>query len=205
MDFRDHLRAVQTTPGMFLVGLSTTGGGSSPGGARVAYGALVAYVLGLDVGADGRALDGFQEFVVMRSGGSPSIHWSGLIPSTVLGHEPADDHTPPDDQSAVEYLFEALDEFFAETQTRRGRLSLSREYTIWQAAQTEGTLRLQLERYSSTDPGPLLAVNDACAELSIDRRSLFDLVADGKLRARREQRQVLFTRADVERAREFGL
>lgn len=109
MDYRELLRNLRLRPGMYLPGSS------------LSHSQLVAYVSGLAAGQPG-LLAGFREFLILKLDDGNHLAWPSLVvrlvvPDAARFQQPgAAPLSPTEDQAAVEGLFEALDEFLAETQ-----------------------------------------------------------------------------------------
>lgn len=167
MDHRELLRQVRRRPGMFF------------GRSDVNFDKLVAFLVGLDLGARGGLLNGFREYLILRLGEESSLWWPALaIKVTAPGAAPRPD-THDDDRAAVDGLFDLLDEFLAEFPEGHSRSRLFQEYFLWK--QQLSFFNLDLERFRSAPPPEVISVDEAAVVLGTTRTALFDLVAAGKL------------------------
>jgi predicted secreted protein len=98
------------------------------GGTALRYQQVVTYVTGLDDGTNGRLLDGFREFLVLRAGKGTNLVWWALVPTVVFGR---DDVVVADEneQTVTEGLWDLLDEFLAEV-VASGHHRIHHEYFL---------------------------------------------------------------------------
>ncbi|MEV7549290.1 hypothetical protein AB0N89_06670 [Amycolatopsis sp. NPDC089917] len=117
-EFRELLRSVRQRPGLYLLD-----------GSDLDYRQAVTFVTGLDLGTNGRLLDGFREFLVLKADVGANLVWSSLVRIVVHGR----DHrsmADKDDQVLVDGLWDLLDEFLAET-AAAGSRRIHHEYFLW--------------------------------------------------------------------------
>lgn len=203
MDAREQILSLRTHSGMMVDSGSLVDDTQAPKGRRIRFDALVAYVLGMDVGSGGRLLDGIGEYMLMRGGGPRNYVWWGLATIHAVGDR-SGPLTSEEDRTATSYLFDALDEFFAETSTERGRAGVFREYERWTRTEAYYDLYQAADPYDPPSSEDMMEVEAVMADLEIDRRKLFELVASGKLRGRRTERRLRFSRRDVESLKAAG-
>ncbi|MFB9238253.1 hypothetical protein ACFFWC_22300 [Plantactinospora siamensis] len=104
MDHREHFAAIRQRPGLY--------------GLDGSFGQFSAYLAGFDAGTDGRALDGFREWLVGRLGTGDNLAWTGLVLHLAFPggwprlRERLTD--PAQNAVAVSTLFELLADFLAE-------------------------------------------------------------------------------------------
>ncbi len=181
------LRQVRRRPGMYF------------GRGELRYDKLVAFLEGLDIGAQNTVLDGFREYLILRLGEESSVWWPGLALRLTVPHAAPHPDTDADDQAAVAGLFDLLDEFLAEFPASRGRKRLFHEYFLWK--QQLNFYDLDLERFRSSPPPDMLTLEEAGQILNLRRADLFDLVAAGQLEIFRAGAELLVRRARVDQLR----
>lgn len=140
---------------------------------------IVAFVTGLDLGTDGRLLDGFREYLILRLGEESSLWWPSLAIKTRYPDAPSRPTTPEEERAAVDVILDLLDEFLAEFPLERSRGRLHQEYILWQ--QQSSFFNLDAERFGRSPRPDTVSVDEAIDILGVTRTALFDLVAAGKL------------------------
>lgn len=182
MDHRELLRSVRRRPGMYF-------GGSEP-----RFDQLVAFVTGLDLGSGHLVLDGFREFLILRQDEESSFAWSSLVLKQCFG-EFTFPLTPGQEMVAIEAVFDLLDEFLAEVGGPWARARLHQEYLLWQ--QDHSPISLDLTRFSSSPPPPVLTLAEAADLLGVGIGEVLDLIAADALSVFRRGAQVLLRAQDV--------
>jgi hypothetical protein len=168
VDHRELLRLVQRRPGLYL------------GGGDLDFDRLVAFVVGLDLGARGGLLDGFREYLLLLLDDQSSLWWPDLALKATVAPAPSSQlRTLDEDRAAVEGLFRLLDEFLAEFPEGTSRQRIHHEYFLWK--QRFSFFDLDLERFRSAPPPEMISVDDAAAVLGVTRADLFDLIASRTL------------------------
>ena len=190
VDHRDMLRQMRRRPGMYL------------GGSQLGYDQLVAFLMGLDIGAQGAVLDGFREYLLLRLGEESSLWWPGLVLRVTVPQAAPHPGNEADDQAAAAGLFDVLDEFLAEFPASRSRSRLYHEYFLWK--QQLSSYNLDLERFRSSPPPDMLTLDEAGRTLNLSRGHLFDLVADRQLEIFRAGAGLLVRRSRVEELRTWA-
>ncbi|GAB2923073.1 hypothetical protein GCM10027280_07700 [Micromonospora polyrhachis] len=178
MNYRELLRNVRKRPGLYF------------GRGQLSYDRLVTFLQGLDIGAQGLVLDGFREFLVLKLDDGDNLTWWGLVERLVLDGNVGRPLNAADDQTASAGLFDLLDEFLAEMSSPGSRRRLHHEYWIWR--QSRSWYDLDLARFHSSPPPPMLRAEEAMALLGASRPVLYDLIAEGKLRPARVGADLLF-------------
>jgi hypothetical protein len=164
------------------------------GRSELSYDTLVTFVIGLDMGTESSLLDGFREFLILKLDDGNSLVWPALVPHLIL-----DDVRHPlgeaQEQAVTEGLFDLLDEFLAEVNDPRRRRRLHHEYTIW--LQSRSWYNLDLERFHTSAPAPMLSAEEAMTVLGVRRLALNDLIAAYKLHPARVGAALLFREDEV--------
>lgn len=159
------------------------------------YRQLVAFVCGLEVGQPG-LLRGFHESLVLKLDGCDNIAWPSLVIRLVLPdperYETADapSLTPSEDQAAMDKLYEALDEFLAETELS-GPREIYREYWLWR--QSRSWYNLELERFDACPSPAMFSLDDAAIRLGLNRTELLDLMVRKRIRPARVGSELLIS------------
>ena len=166
------------------------------GRSELSYDKLIAFLMGLDIGAQGAVLDGFREYLLLRLGEESSVWWPGIAVRLTVPHAASRPDTDIDDQAAVDGLFDLLDEFLAEFPASRSRSRLYHEYFLWK--QQLSFYDLDLERFRSSPPPDMLPVHEASRVLNLTRVALFDLVAGGQLEVFRAGAELMVRRSRVD-------
>jgi hypothetical protein len=169
------------------------------GGSQLEYDQLVAFLIGLDIGAQGAVLDGFHEYLLLRLGEESSRGWPWLVLQITVPQTASHPGTDTDDQAAVAGLFDVLDEFLAEFPASRSRSRLYHEYFLWK--QQLSFYDLDLERFRSSPAPDTVKLDEAGRMLNLSRGQVFDLAADGQLEIFRASGEALVRRSRVEELR----
>ncbi|HEX2904450.1 MAG TPA: helix-turn-helix domain-containing protein [Jatrophihabitans sp.] len=181
-DFREHLRLVRRVPDM-----------ATPVPAPLTFDRLAAYLEGMNAGSRGALLDGFREYCILRLGTADHRVWPTLVRRLRIGDLVGEPLTPAQDADLVEFTFELLDEFLAEPD----RQAIHREHLLWLQRQP-GYDPIKL-RFGSTPAGQMLTVREAARQLNVDRRTVFDLIAQGRLTVHRSGAEILLHPFNVAR------
>ena len=181
-DFRDHLRLVRRAPEM-----------SMPVPGQLSFDRIATYVEGMNAGSQGRLLDGFREYCILRLNTADHRPWPTLVRRLRLGNDLTAELTSSQDADLVAFTFDVLDEFLAEPD----RQAIHREHLLWQQRQP-GYDPAKL-RFGATAAGQMLSVRAAAQQLGVDRPGVFDLVAQGRLTVHRNGAELLFHPFNVER------
>lgn len=181
-DFREHLRLVRRVPDM-----------ATPVPAALTFDRLAGYVEGMNAGSQGELLDGFREYCILRLNAADHRVWPTLVRRLRLGDNLIAPLTAAQDSDLVAFTFDLLDEFLAEPD----RQAIHREYLLWQQRQP-GYDPTKL-RFGGTPAGQMLSVAAAAHQLGVDRRGVFDLIAQGRLTVHRQGAEILLHPFNVER------
>ena len=182
MDHRELLRSVRRRPGMYF------------GRSELRFDQLVAFVTGLNLGSGQLLLDGLREFLILRQDEESSLTWSSLVLQHCFG-ECTFPLTPEQETVAIEAVFDLLDEFLAEVRGPHARARLHQEYLLWQ--QNNSPINLDLTRFRSSPPPPMLTLTEAAEVLGVDTGAVLDLIAADAIVAFRHGAQVLLRKQDV--------
>lgn len=189
MDHRELLRSVRRRPGMYF------------GRSDLRFDQLIAFVTGLDIGSGQLVLDGFREFLILRQDEESSFTWWSLVLKQCFG-EFTFPLTPEQERTAIEAVFDLLDEFLAEVRGSWARARIHQEYLLWQ--QDHSPINLDLTRFRSAPPPPLLTLAEAADVLGVGTGEVLDLIATDTLPAFRRGAQVLLRAHDVRERADRG-
>lgn len=181
-DFRAHLRLVRRAPEM-----------SMPVPGRLTFDHLATYVEGMNAGSHGEMLDGFREYLILRLDRADGRVWPTLLRRLHLGDAASATLSADQEAELVAFAFDVLDEFLAEPD----RQAIHREYLLWQ--QRQPGYDLAALRFNGAPAAQMLSIRAAMQQLRVDRRALFDLVAQGRLTVHRSGAEILFHPFNVER------
>lgn len=167
MDYRTLFRNIRARPGVYFLG------------SEFGYDQLTALVGGVDIGSQHSLLAGFREFLILELDGGNNLAWPELalrlsVPDT---GRPLD---PDADRTAVDGLFDLLDEFLAEVTDSRARTRIYHEYFQW--LQRQRWYDGDLERFHALPAPPRVSLDEAATRLGLSRQAIFDLIAAGRLR-----------------------
>jgi hypothetical protein len=167
VDYRALLRQVRIRPGIYF------------GSGDLTFDRLVAFVVGLDIGAQGGLLDGFREYLILRIGEESSLWWPGVAIRVSRPDATSRPATDEDDRMAVEDIVGLLDEFLAEFPVGRSRKRLFQEYYLWK--ERLHFFNLDLDRFRSSPAPDVIGLDEAAVRLGMTRAAVFDMVAAGRL------------------------
>lgn len=186
---RELLRKVRQRPGMYGVGNNLR--------------EIHAFIHGLDAGTSYRLLDGFREFLILKTGGGENLGWPSLVNLLVIGaseHRSRSPESPDEEQMVLDATFELLDEFLAEMRSPHRRERLHHEFVLWQQSQSH--YNPNLIRFSRSPAPDVLTVDEAAALLGVKRSAVFDLLAEGRLSDGRLGAEVFITTKSVHHLRD---
>ena len=119
------------------------------------YSNLSAFVSGCDVATVGGLLDGFHEWLVLKLDGCDEFFWTGQVLRLAFPDQPDYWHGSrlgsDEDQVAIAVLFDLLDGFLLEMESR-GKRGLMHDYVVW--LQSQPNYDPELVRIGRSSPKP---------------------------------------------------
>jgi len=160
------------------------------------FNAVAAYVEGMNTGSSGALLVGWYEYLQLRLGERTNLYWPGIVIRVAFGDADPRKLEGQDEATAIEYLFDLLDEFLAEVRGPWEIRRLFQEFTLW-GRDLPDRVEDDLVRFKNYPPTELVSVDEAAALLGLKRSEVFDRIASGALHDARVGKDVFVRRSDV--------
>lgn len=163
------------------------------GASDLTYREHVALVQGLSYGHPG-LLTGFQEFLVLKLDDGDNLGWPTLVKRIALSAAAPVDASA-DEQATIDAAFNLLDEFLAETRGTDASAIL-REHLLWK--QRQPWYDVDLLRFSRSPAPRQYELTEAAAELGVEPRQIYELMADAKVQPSRSGQTLFLSLRQIE-------